>query len=177
MPDDFADIVREHQGMVFRTLTRMIGPTDTVADLAQEVFLRLHRALPQFGHRARLSTYLYRIVVNVAQDEWARRRHPGHRTLSLSDPGAAWDDRLADGAPTAQAVLERREVQAAVDVLLEQLPSAERAALVLFHQEGRRYDEIAAVLDVPVNTIRTHLHRGRNRLARLVRERLGRDDV
>ena len=177
MPEDFADIVREHQAMVFRTLTRMLGPTDAIPDLAQEVFLRLHRALPQFGHRARLSTYIYRIVVNVAQDEWKRRRRPEYRAASLSDPDTGWDDRLADHAPTAQAVLERRELQAAVDTLLEQLPPAERAALVLFHQEGRRYEEIAAVFDVPVNTVRTHLHRGRGRLARLLRERLGRDDV
>jgi RNA polymerase sigma-70 factor (ECF subfamily) len=177
MPEDFADIVREHQGMVFRTLMRMLGRTDAVPDLAQEVFLRLHRALPQFGHRARLSTYLYRIVVNVVQDEWKRRRRPEYRAASLSDSDSGWHDRLADHAPTAQAVLERREVQATVDGLLEQLPPAERAALVLFHQEGRHYDEIAAVLDVPVNTVRTHLHRGRSRLARLLKERLGRDDV
>jgi RNA polymerase sigma-70 factor (ECF subfamily) len=173
MPEDFADIVREHQALVFRTLTRMLGPTDAVPDLAQEVFLRLHRALPQFGQRARLSTYLYRIVVNVAQDEWKRRQRPENRAASLSDGDSGWDRRLRDHAPTAQALLERRELQAAVDALLEQLPPAERTALVLFHQEERRYDEIAAVLDVPVNTVRTHLHRGRNRLARLLRERLG----
>jgi RNA polymerase sigma factor (sigma-70 family) len=177
MPEDFAEIVREHQAMVFRILTRMLGPTDVVPDLAQEVFLRLHRALPQFGHRARLSTYLYRIVVNVARDEWKRRQRPEYRVASLSDPDTVWDSRLADHAPSAQAVLERRELQACVDALLEKLPPAERAALVLFHQEGRRYDEIAAVLDVPVNTVRTHLHRGRTRLARLLKERLGGDGV
>jgi RNA polymerase sigma-70 factor (ECF subfamily) len=172
MPEDFADIVREHQAMVFRTLTRMVGPTDAVADLAQEVFLRLHRALPQFGQRARLSTYLYRIVVNVAQDEWKRRQRPDRRAASLSDPAAAWEERLADRGPTACAMLERRELEAAVDASMADLPAAERAALVLFHQEGRSYDEIAAVLDVPVNTVRTHLHRGRARLARLLRERM-----
>ena len=86
MPEDFAAIVREHQDLVFRTLTRMLGRTDAVADLAQEVFLRLHRALPQFGQRARLSTYLYRIVINVAQDEWKRRKRPDRSAVSLNDP-------------------------------------------------------------------------------------------
>ncbi len=172
MPEDFADIVREHQAMVFRTLTRMVGHTDAVADLAQEVFLRLHRALPQFGHRARLSTYLYRIVVNVAQDEWKRRQRPDRRAASLSDPATAWEERLADRGPTACAMLERRELEAAVAASMGELPAPERAALVLFHQEGRSYDEIAAVLDIPVNTVRTHLHRGRARLAQLLRERM-----
>jgi RNA polymerase sigma factor (sigma-70 family) len=177
MSDDFAAIVREHQDLVFRTLTRMIGPTDAVADLAQEVFLRLHRALPHFGHRARLSTYLYRIVINVAQDEWKRRRRPEYRAASLSDPDGGWENRLAHPAPPADAILERRQLQAAVDEALTALPPAERAALVLFHQEGRRYDEIAAVLDVPVNTVRTHLHRGRARLATLLREKMRRVDA
>ena len=78
---------------------------------------------------------------------------------------------MADHAPSAQAVLERRELLAAVDACSPS--SAGRArALVLFHQEERSYDEIAAVLDLPIATVRTHLHRGRAKLARLVRERM-----
>jgi RNA polymerase sigma factor (sigma-70 family) len=177
MPDDFAAIVREHQALVFRTLTRMLGPTDAVADLAQEVFLRLHRALPQFGQRAKLSTYLYRIVINVAHDERKRRQRPDRRAVSLSDPEAGWDDRLPNRAPSIQTVLEQRQLQAGIEVSLAALPAPERAALVLFHQEGRPYEEIAAILDLPVNTVRTHLHRGRHRLAGLLRARMARHDV
>jgi RNA polymerase sigma-70 factor (ECF subfamily) len=177
MPEDFAAIVREHQDLVFRTLTRMLGRTDAVADLAQEVFLRLHRALPQFGHRARLSTYIYRIVVNVAQDEWTRRRRPDRRAASLSDPDGGWENRLPHHGPAPDAALERQELQGAIDACLAELPPAERMALVLFHQEGRDYKEIAQVLDVPVNTVRTHLHRGRQRLARALQQRMTRDDL
>ena len=174
MPEDFAAIVREHQDLVFRTLTRMLGRTDAVADLAQEVFLRLHRALPQFGRRARLSTYLYRIVINVAQDEWKRRKRPERSAVSLSDPAGGWENRLAAAGPSADALLERQQLHAAIEASMADLSTAERTALVLFHQEGRSYDEIAAVLDVPVNTVRTHLHRGRQRLATMLKERLRR---
>jgi RNA polymerase sigma-70 factor (ECF subfamily) len=176
MPEDFADIVRELQGLVFRTLTRLLGHDD-VQDLAQEVFIRLFRALPQFGRRSRLSTYVYRIVVNVAQDAWKRRRRPDHAATSLADPATGWENRLADRGPSAQAVLERRELLAAVEAALADLAPAERAAIVLFHQEERSYEEIAAVLDVPVGTVRTHLHRGRAKVAALVRERMRRDVV
>src|SRR5690349_24486107 len=130
MPEDFADIVREHQAMVFRTLTRMLGRTDAVPELAQEVFLRLHRALPQFGHRARLLTYLYRIVINVAQDEWKRRQRPDRRAVSLSDPLAGWEDRLPNADPSVDVVLEQRQLQAGIEASLAELPAAERAALV-----------------------------------------------
>ncbi|HTZ58853.1 MAG TPA: sigma-70 family RNA polymerase sigma factor, partial [Acidobacteriaceae bacterium] len=70
----FEQIVRDHQAMVFRTLVRLTGSREYIDDLAQEVFLRLYRALGGFRGEALLSTYLYRIIVNVAQDEWKRRR-------------------------------------------------------------------------------------------------------
>ena len=73
-PENFEALVREHQGLVFRTLTRMTGAGAHVEDLAQEAFLRLYRALPEFRGDATVSTYLYRIVVNLSQDEWKRRR-------------------------------------------------------------------------------------------------------
>lgn len=177
MPEDFADIVREHQALVFRTLTRMLGRTDAVADLAQEVFLRLHRALPQFGQRARLSTYLYRIVINVARDEWKRRKRADRSAVSLNDPAGGWENRLAAEGPSADALLERQQLHEAIEASMADLSPAERAALVLFHQEGRDYKEIAAVLDVPVNTVRTHLHRGRQRLARALQEKMKRHDL
>src|SRR5271170_6162122 len=73
----FEQIVQDHQAMVFRTLLRLTGSREYLEDLAQEVFLRLYRALPAFRGESLLTTYLYRIVVNVAQDEWKRRRQIG----------------------------------------------------------------------------------------------------
>ena len=69
--------MREHQAMVFRTLLRLTGSREHLDDLAQDVFLRLYRALPSFRGEALVTTYLYRIAVNVAQDEWKRRRQGG----------------------------------------------------------------------------------------------------
>ena len=71
--------------MVFRTLTRLTGSAECVDDLAQEVFLRLYRALPGFRGEAQLSTYLYRIVINVAQEEWKRRRREDRRADLLPE--------------------------------------------------------------------------------------------
>jgi RNA polymerase sigma-70 factor (ECF subfamily) len=85
----FEQIVRDHQAMVFRTLMRLTGRRDGVDDLAQDVFLRLFRALPGFRNEALVSTYLYRIAVNVAQDEWKRRRREDRTHVSLSDETAA----------------------------------------------------------------------------------------
>ena len=179
-PENFEALVREHQGMVFRTLTRLTGSGAQVEDLAQEVFLRLYRALPEFRGDAALSTYLYRIVVNVAQDEWKRRRK--ERTVIASAPAvedegdAGWiesfaGDELTEHARNPEQRMADAEVQAAVEDALRELPEMERTVLVLYHQEECSYEGIAAALGLPINTVRTHLHRGRKRLAEVLRAR------
>ena len=96
MPTDlsFEQLVRDHQAMVFRTLLRLTGSRENVDDLAQEVFLRLYRALPSFRGESLITTYLYRITVNVAQNEWKRRRRDDRSHVSLSDDISNWQDRL-----------------------------------------------------------------------------------
>jgi len=176
----FEQIVHDHQHSVFRTLLRLTGRPDHVEDLAQEVFLRLFRALPGFRHQAQLSTYLYRITYNVAQDEWKRRRRERELIASPAPSDdepedTSWIESLPDpSAPGAEASLVSSELSAIVDEELLQLTPSERTALVLYHQEDQSYEQIAATLSLPINTVRTHLHRGRERLGRAVRSRLAR---
>jgi RNA polymerase sigma-70 factor, ECF subfamily len=180
-PEQFEALVREHQSLVFRTLSRMTGAGSHVEDLAQEVFLRLYRALPDFRGDSALTTYLYRIVVNVAQDEWKRRRR--EREFVAAEPSAhdeahsEWienmpGDSLHSHARTPEQLLSDAELQHAVDASLLELSEPERAVLVLYHQEDLSYDGIAAALSMPINTVRTHLHRGRKHMSELVGARL-----
>ncbi len=180
----FETLVREHQTLVFRTLTRLTGVGAHVEDLAQEVFLRLYRALPEFRGESALSTYLYRIVVNVAQDEWKRRQrdrvHLGAEPAFLDDAEAEkWLENQpahngGEHTRSPESLLATAELQKVVETALLCLPETERAVLVLFHGEDCSYEGIAATLAIPVNTVRTHLHRGRKRLAALVERRLER---
>ncbi|HLI75872.1 MAG TPA: sigma-70 family RNA polymerase sigma factor [Acidobacteriaceae bacterium] len=182
-PERFEVLVREHQTAVFRTLHRLTGPGAHVEDLAQEVFLRLFRALPEFRGDAQLSTYLYRITVNVAQDEWKRRRRDREHlapipTLPDNPDPNPWLENQPPGpfagahTRTPEQILSDHETQRAVEAALLTLPEIERAVLVLYHQEELSYEGIAAILNLPLNTVRTHLHRGRKRLAGLVQQRL-----
>jgi len=161
----FEQLVQQHQAMVFRTLTRLTGSTDRVEDLAQDVFLRLYRALPGFRGEALVSTYLYRIAVNVAQDEWKRRRREDRPLVSISeDPEWPLEERLPDPARNAEEQMAQREFAQVVEQELQRLSSVERSVLVLYHQEERSYEQIAEALRMPIGTVRTHLHRGRKKL-------------
>jgi RNA polymerase sigma-70 factor (ECF subfamily) len=168
---EFEPVVVEHQQMVFRALTRLVGPGGPVEDLAQEVFLRLYRAIDQFRGEAQLTTYLYRILLNVAQDEWKRRRSR-QSELSISDPDERWEDRLASPEPSAEERLGRSQLGAMLQVAMQQLSPAERSAIVLFHQEECTYEQIALALGLPIGTVRTHLHRGREKLKKLMQNRM-----
>jgi RNA polymerase sigma-70 factor (ECF subfamily) len=167
--------------VVFRTLLRLTGDREQVEDLAQECFLRLYRGLDTFRGQAKISTYLYRIVVNVAQDAWKRRRK---ERAALAEPFAdeeggtsQWIEGFACREPNAEHQLMDRQLWEAVDAGLLELPAAERAVLVLYHQEECSYEAIAEALAMPVGTVRTHLHRGRQRLGELTAAKMKRKEV
>jgi RNA polymerase sigma factor (sigma-70 family) len=174
---NFEQIVRDHQEMVFRTLVRLNGNRENIEDLAQEVFLRLYRALPAFRGEALMTTYLYRIVVNVAQDEWKRRRRVDRPLVSISSPvnssdenDADWEDRLAHPGLDAEQQLSERQFQQSVERQLQHLSDVERTVIVLYHQEERSYEQIADALKLPMGTVRTHLHRGRKKLRESIQQ-------
>jgi RNA polymerase sigma factor (sigma-70 family) len=167
----FEQLVRDHQAMVFRTLLRLTGSREHIDDLAQDVFLRLYRALPSFRGEALITTYLYRIAVNVAQDEWKRRRRDNRSHVSLSDETSAWEERLPHPDHNAEQLIEEREFQQSVEVQLQRLSQIERTIIVLYHQEERTYEQISYSLGMPIGTVRTHLHRGRKKLREAIQER------
>jgi len=165
----FEDLIREHQGFVFRTLVRLTGSREHVEDLAQEVFLRLYRGLENFRGDAKVTTYLYRITLNVAQDEWKRRRRE-QTHLSFDDPDAGWEDRLPSAGGDVERILSGKQRLADLERALGELSEAERQVIVMFHQEELTYEKIAEVLSLPLNTVRTHLHRGRKKLKERLQE-------
>jgi len=123
-PEDFSALVHEHQLAVFRTLTRFTGAGPHVEDLAQEVFLRLYKALPYFRGDSTIATYLYRITYNVAQDEWKRRRkertHIADAPAHLDSDEANWIetfacDDLLEHARSPEQRLVDAEMRASVE--------------------------------------------------------------
>ncbi len=163
--EEFAELVEQHQAMVFRTLARLTGEREGLEDLAQEVFLRLFRALPNFRGRAKLSTFLYRIIVNVVNDEWSRRQ-----AARRMDPIDEETQVLVNPGPDPAELLERGRLQEALDASLEQLKLRDRTILTLHYQEGRSYEEIAKILDLPMGTVKTNLYRARERLKDTMKE-------
>ena len=152
--------------MVFRTLARLTGERDGLEDMAQEVFLRLFKALPHFRGEAAVATFLYRIIVNVVNDEFSERKKA--RMMSPIEDAAGRE--LVSSTAGAAVQVERAQLQEAVDAGLLELPARDRAILTLHYQEGRSYEEIAAILDLKTGTVKTHLFRAREKLRNTMKE-------
>jgi RNA polymerase sigma-70 factor (ECF subfamily) len=156
---DLAEIYRVYAPDVSRWARRLRGPGADVDDVVHEVFLVAHRRLSEFRGEARISTWLYAITIRVVQG--LRRKERWLRWLSLGQ--------LLAEPPSPPTPLEAFETRRATEVtyrLLEQLPEAERSALILFELEGLSGEEIAAVTGEATGTIWVRLHRARDRFRR-----------
>lgn len=144
-----------YQHRVFGVALRMLGNRAEAEEIAQETFLRAHRALGAFRGEARLGTWLYAIASRLCLNRLASgpRRHERSDDIALLQAPA--------GGPDAVGALERGELEAALHQAVAALPEERRIVVVLRDLEGLSYEEIGEVLGVPLNTVRTRLHRAR----------------
>ena len=151
----FERLVPAYRRRVFGLAYSILRDRAAAEDLAQEVFVKLWQALPRYDGRAQLSTWIYAITRNAAVSALRSRR----RTVSLSDAAVQAEvegiAREPAGSPD-DAALRRR---------IEALPEKQRQAVTLYYLDERAVDEVAAMMGIPVNTAKTHLHRARASLA------------
>lgn len=151
----FEELVIAYQHRVFGVALRMLGNRPEAEEIAQETFLRAHRALPEFRGDARLHTWLYAIASRLCLNRLAaadRRLVRGNDEALAAAP--------AD-EPSAADRLERAELDAAVREAIAALPEERRIVVVLRDLEGLSYEEIGDVLDLEPGTVRSRLHRAR----------------
>jgi RNA polymerase sigma-70 factor (ECF subfamily) len=153
-PDAFSALVRRHQDRLWAVALRTLGNREEAADALQDALLSAFRSAATYRGDARVTTWLHRVVVNACLDRV--RRQKVRPTVPMPDDGGPADprDRLAD-----------RETAIEIEVALADLPDEQRAALVLVDVHGMPVEDVAAVLGVPVGTVKSRCFRGRARLA------------
>jgi len=153
----FERLVRAYQHRLFSIALRMLRDRGEAEEVAQEIFLRVHRSIRDFRGEARLSTWLYAITSRLCLNRLkspARARRAGEVAL----------ERLANGHPNPGATAERSELEAALHRAIANLPDDQRIVVVQRDLHGLAYEEIAAALDLPLGTLRSRLHRARMEL-------------
>src|SRR5690349_7649518 len=149
----FERLLTAYRGRVYRLALGFVRTPADAEDLAQEAFVRLWRALPTYDGRASFSTWLYVIARNACLSELRRRG---------SRPTAAIEDA---GEPAAPGVGPSADARMDCEALVDTLPEPQRQVVRLFYLEEQSYEQVAVMLGMPINTVRSHLHRARKRLA------------
>jgi RNA polymerase sigma-70 factor, ECF subfamily len=160
----FDIIVRHFSDKVMRLCYSILGNRALAEEITQDVLVRIWRALPSFRGEASIATWIYTIARNTSLT--AAKRVRAATSVSLEEPLVRTQVEQRAFSPTVTSDLPK---------LLSALPENHRRVMMLFYMEEKSYEEVARLLDLPIGTVRTYLHRGRKTLAALmVQQKKGR---
>jgi RNA polymerase sigma-70 factor (ECF subfamily) len=153
----FELVLLQYQNKIFRLAYSMLGNRELAEEAAQEIFVRIWRALPGYRGLASISTWIYTIARNTCLT--ALKSDSGRRTLSLDEP------KVRDAAEGRRAMQRGEPRGPDLPYLVSRLPEKYRRVIMLYYMEERSYEEVARLLDLPLGTVKTYLHRAKKELA------------
>jgi len=173
----FDHLVQKHSGRAYQIAFGVLGKKEDAEEVAQDVFVRVYRALPRFRGDSEFTTWMYRIAVNLARNKyrWNKSRG-GQRTFSIDAPIEGLRDTNEAGVDlpseslTPDEEISLDELRCNISDELQKLPSLYREALVLRNVEHMSYESIASVLGCKLGTIKSRIARAREELRKRLRE-------
>jgi RNA polymerase sigma-70 factor (ECF subfamily) len=175
----FNELVVTYQRRVFALVFRMLGRREEAEDLAQEVFVQVFKAIDQFRGESKLSTWIYRIAVNLCKNrtKYLSRRHVGREddvdAMAERSTFASARGVSVGGISRPDELVEGMQLEVVVKRAISQIEPDFRAVLVLRDVEDLSYEEIAAITGLPDGTVKSRIHRGRAQLRALVEKAMG----
>src|SRR5262249_42200214 len=168
-------LITHYHGPVYNLILSMLGDPSDAADGTQEVFLKAFRGIRGFRHGSSLKTWLYRIAIREALNHrrWFKRHSQKNVSIDAELEEGQASIEVEDLGATPFEQLATREIQAAVQGALQQVPAVFRTAVILRDLEGLSYEEVAEVLDCSVGTVKSRILRGRRALKDILAPMLG----
>jgi RNA polymerase sigma-70 factor (ECF subfamily) len=154
----FRELVERYKGLVFALVSRSIKDPGRAEEVAQDVFVRVYRGLPSFRGDSRVSTWIYRIVVNLLI---AERQHP------IIEPLEGTGE-VPREFGTADRQFDDMTLRDRMEKALQRLPVHYQVLVNGHYLKGMQYDELAAALNLPLGTVKTHLYRAKRQLRHLL---------
>ncbi len=157
----FDELMSPHEKRIYALCLRMSGNREDALDCAQEAMLRVWRALHTYRKQASFSTWMYRIATNTCLDMLRKKKtRPSVSLDALTDMGFSPTDPVGDPVTQAESSARKRTLAEGIGLL----PPDMRAALILRDVQGFSYEEVAAILDTPLGTIKSRINRAREKL-------------
>jgi len=155
----FAELVSRYNAAIYRLAWRMLRNEEEARDVVQEVFLRVYRALASYDQNRKFSTWILRIATNLCIDR-LRRKKVKLLSINIDDSD---EDRvpviLAEEGPGPDALYGKTSLREKLDEMIMQMTPIYRIVVELRYKQGLSYDEISAVLEIPLGTVKARLHR------------------
>lgn len=168
--DAFAEIVEIYSNSIFQLGYRMLGNRQEAEDIAQEAFIRAYVNIKSFNQELKFSTWLFRIATNLCIDRIRKKKPDYYLDAEVSGTdGLTMYSQLASDAPLPENELESLELQESVQKEILKLPEKYRSVIVLKYIEELSLNEISEILDLPLGTVKTRIHRGREALRQQLR--------
>ena len=168
----FNELVKGYESKVVNAAFGMLSNREDAYDAAQEVFIRIYKSIGAFKGQSSLTTWIYRITVNICNDA-LRKRQRTAQTVSIN--GESDDENpvmeLQDTSPTPEEAAESNEAQKAVREAIGDLSEEYRQIITLCDLQGLSYDEAAQILQCPTGTVKSRLNRARNSLRKKLLEK------
>jgi RNA polymerase sigma-70 factor (ECF subfamily) len=159
----FQELVDRYKNLVHSVIRQTVPETSIAEDLAQEVFIRVYKGLPGFRGQSRMSSWIWRIAYRVCLTEIERlRKEKGE--ISLDNQDVVVDLKIHPSLVEERNALEDLADRDEWEVLFRQLPVRHRMILVLYYYRNLSYLEIAEILDRPMGTVKSDLHRAKSAL-------------
>jgi RNA polymerase sigma-70 factor, ECF subfamily len=160
---DFDKIVDLHRKRVYQLAYQLTGSHEDADDISQEVFIRAYRSIAKFRGGSKLSTWLYRIAVNLSINHLKKKSRRSHELPNEEVLNTSFDSLVSDWTNPLEDV-EAKELAQQIKEATESLPVAEKVVFAMAVQQGLSYKEIARTLDCPIGTVMSRLNRARRRL-------------
>ncbi len=166
----FDQLVLRHQSRIFSLCFRMLGDAEDADECAQDAFVKVHAALPKFEFRAKFSTWLYRIAMNVCKNRLSSAAFRKKKSeISLATGAGEKDLEIRDEGQAARA--ETKELGELIQQGLGELSEQDRSLITLCDLENLSYEEIAETLSLELGTVKSRIFRTRERF-RIILEKL-----
>lgn len=150
----FGTLVERYERAIYHLCLRTMRDPEEARDCAQEAFFKAFRSLRTFKPGSKFSTWIFSIAYHACCDRLGRRkRYTDDELPERADPG-----------PGPAQIAERNDEAQALRAAISELPEKYRTVITLYHLQGRQYEEIAQVLDLPMGTVKTHLFRAKELL-------------
>ena len=165
----FRELVRRYERPVFSLIFRMVRDREIAEDLAQDTFIKVLNNIDRYRPEFKLSSWLFKIANNVAIDHLRKRQletvsMEGSPHASTATEIEATSFEIASQLESPLDEMEARELGSSIERAIAALRPEYRSCIMLRHVEGRSYEEIAAILDLPLGTVKTYIHRARHEL-------------